>query len=289
MSVSQPTIQFQNIRALALDLDGTVLHADASLGSYTKETLKRCVERGLALIFCTGRSPEGAEPYREAIGASGPMVFYNGACVVDVPSGNLLYSNLLDKEVVLACLSLVRQENLHFQIYTPDNRLYYEASRPEAKAYESRTGIHGTVVNMVDLFAEGNGEVPPGSYTGVIKAMVIAPPRQLSLVERFLDEQYGKGVYHTRSHETYLEILSPAVSKGKALARALELRGLTKEQTLAFGDGENDLPLVDVATCLVAPENANPRLKERACQVVPSCDEEGPAHFIRQYVLGGEP
>lgn len=285
MNLFQPSFQLQNIRALALDLDGTILHTDASLGIYTKETLRLCIEQGITLIFCTGRSPEGAEPYRLAIGASGPMVFYNGACVVDVPAGEVLQATLLEKEVVLACLSLVRKEDLHFQVYTPDNRLYYERDRPEARAYEKRTGVQGTVVDMEKLFSAGHRDLFPESYSGVIKAMVIASPEQLSLVERFLDERYGPAVYHTRSHETYLEILSPAVSKGRALARALELRGLTKEQTLAFGDGENDLPLLDVAACLVAPENADPRLKERACQVVPSCDEEGPARFIRQYVL----
>ncbi|HOJ98678.1 MAG TPA: Cof-type HAD-IIB family hydrolase [Termitinemataceae bacterium] len=289
MNLFQLSFQFQNIRALALDLDGTILHTDASLGTYTKETLRLCIEQGITLIFCTGRSPEGAEAYRAAIGASGPMVFYNGACVVDVPAGEVLQTTLLEKEVVLACLSLVRKEDLHFQVYTPDNRLYYERDRPEAGAYEKRTGVHGTVVDIERLFTAPPRGTPHGScYPGVIKAMVIASPEQLSLVERFLDERYGPAVYHTRSHDTYLEILSPAVSKGKALARALELRGLTKEQTLAFGDGENDLPLLDVAACLVAPENADPRLKERACQVVPSCDEEGPARFIRRYVLKTE-
>jgi hydroxymethylpyrimidine pyrophosphatase-like HAD family hydrolase len=113
------TIDPARIKALAMDLDGTVLTPNARLGDRTIRVLKDCLRRGIGLIFCTGRSLEGAEPYRAALDARGPMVYFNGAKVVDMPGGTILGQSLLDKDTANFCVDLSRKLGVYCQIYFP--------------------------------------------------------------------------------------------------------------------------------------------------------------------------
>jgi hydroxymethylpyrimidine pyrophosphatase-like HAD family hydrolase len=70
------------------------------------------------------------------------------------------------------------------------------------------------------------------------------------------------------------------VSKGSGMAFLSEHAGFTAERTVAFGDGENDLELLEWAGYAVAVENAHEALKERADWVIPGPDEEGVAQVI---------
>ena len=61
--------------------------------------------------------------------------------------------------------------------------------------------------------------------------------------------------------------------------------GIEAEETMAFGDGENDWPMLEAAGIGVAMENGAPFLKERADRIAASNREEGVAEAIRQWVL----
>ena len=82
----QKKIDPSTIKALAIDLDGTALLPDTSMGEKTTRTLKQLKAQGIQIILCTGRAIESSRPYYTAIGADGPMVFFNGAEVAEVPA-----------------------------------------------------------------------------------------------------------------------------------------------------------------------------------------------------------
>jgi len=270
----------KNIRALALDLDGTSLLPDSTMGERTIAALRGCLDRGIAVLLCTGRSPVAAEPFRKAIGAEGPMVFYNGAAVIDAPSGKLLAGTLLAADIAAACVSIARREDLHFHTFLQDDRLVYDRHRAEAEAYRLRTGLIGTETDMGALFSEGGEGV-----SGCIKGMFIAEADKLDPIQDELDARFGGRIYRARSHSTFLEVMAAGVSKGAALRLALELRGLSPAETLALGDAENDLPMLEAAGYAVAPANATDAVRSRAHRVVASNVEEGPARFIEEFLL----
>jgi Predicted hydrolases of the HAD superfamily len=74
------------------------------------------------------------------------------------------------------------------------------------------------------------------------------------------------------------------VSKGVGLQFVADRIGITPAQTLAFGDGENDLELLEWAGYAVAVENAHPALKKRANLIAPSVEEEGVAQVIEAFL-----
>jgi hypothetical protein len=74
------------------------------------------------------------------------------------------------------------------------------------------------------------------------------------------------------------------VTKGSGLAFLAERLGLTQAETVAFGDGENDVELLEWAGYGVAVQNANDRVLAIADFVCPPCDEEGVAQVIEAYL-----
>lgn len=268
------------IKALAIDLDGTSLRSDSVMSPRTQDALKACLSRGIKVLISTGRSPVAAKPFSDALALDGPMVFYNGAAVIDLPSGKIVKSSLLSGECSRFCVELAEKHDVHFHAFLTDHNLVYAKQRAESDAYEKRTGLQGIKTDMRALFGK-DGK----AAAGCIKGMFVGEDAALTLVQKELKQHCTVEVYCARSHVTYLEVMSSSVSKGIALKQALELRGLSAAETIAFGDSENDLPMAEVAACFYAPENALPVVKEKALSVFPTNDEDGLAWFLEHFIL----
>ncbi|MDR2364118.1 MAG: Cof-type HAD-IIB family hydrolase [Spirochaetaceae bacterium] len=278
----------RRIKALAMDLDGTVLTPDARLGDRTLRVLKDCLNRGIGLIFCTGRSLEGAEPYRAVLGARGPMVYFNGAKVMDMPGRTVLSQTLLDKAAANFCVDLSRKLGVYCQIYFPGTRerpadlLMAEYRSEETALYRNHTGVDTVIGDLKEALAD------PGC-TGCIKSMFIAGPAQQDIIRPILSEQFGGRIYMTRTYGTFLEVMSPGVSKGRGLKLAMDHLGLSPEELIALGDGENDLPLFEAAGFSAAPANAKAQVLAAADFRIGSDAEEGAAAFLEALFSGTLP
>jgi hypothetical protein len=99
-----------------------------------------------------------------------------------------------------------------------------------------------------------------------------------------MQERFDGRLYISKSLPYFLEFASPQVTKAAGLDFLAEHLGFARERTVAFGDGENDIELVDWAGYGVAVANAHERVKELADLVCPSVDEEGVAQVLEAYL-----
>jgi Cof subfamily protein (haloacid dehalogenase superfamily) len=278
----------KKIKALALDLDGTALLPDHALGGRTTEVLKKLIVDGIQVMLCTGRSIEAAEPYRAAIGAQGPMVFCNGAEVVDMPSAAMLDATLLDLEVADFGIDLARSMGYHYQFYLPPGAygtgrwesLLVEKLTPEAVMYSEHTGLEPVVA---DLKAVIN---TPG-LRGCVKAMFITEPEIHDEIRKKLIERFGQRIYVARTFPTYLEIMTTGVSKGAGLKTIMKHRGLDAASVLALGDEETDILMFNAAGFSAAPSNAREKVRGAADFIFGSNAEEGLASFLEEIFYKG--
>jgi Cof subfamily protein (haloacid dehalogenase superfamily) len=113
---------------------------------------------------------------------------------------------------------------------------------------------------------------------------VIEDPEVLDgLKERMLARFDGR-LYISKSLPYFLEFASPDVTKAAGLEFLSEHLGFARERTVAFGDGENDIELVEWAGYGVAVANAHERVKELADYVCPPVDEEGVAQVLEAFL-----
>ncbi|MDR2542529.1 MAG: Cof-type HAD-IIB family hydrolase [Treponema sp.] len=281
------------IKALAIDLDGTTLLPNAILGERTKNCIRKLIAGGMQVIISTGRAIESSERFRAAFGAEGPMVFFNGAEVVDVPAGKTLYSNMISLDVVNHGINIARELGVHFQVFLPAGisphtgkndplqkwgALLIDNYGPDAEMYYKHTGITQVVTDLKSI-----ATMP--DVKGCIKGMYIADPSLHDEIRKKMTELFGDQINIFRSYPTFLEIINAGVSKGEGLKVAMKYRGLKPEEVIAFGDEENDLPMFPVAGFCAAPASARQPIREKADFIFGSNTEEGLAVWLEEIFL----
>ncbi|MDR3355924.1 MAG: Cof-type HAD-IIB family hydrolase [Spirochaetaceae bacterium] len=284
-----------NIKALASDMDGTLLMPDKTLGDRTLKALGACMEKGIKVILSTGRGVESVEPYRRTIGTSGPQIYYNGAEVLDMPGGTTIHAELLGAAPVLFCLELARKKGLYLQVYFPAGALpagtfgasdkeilLTEKLGPESEYYLKNSGLQARAGDLEAALST------PG-LPGIIKCMFITKEEYHEELKNSIRERFGDSVTLVRSSPIYLEILAKGVSKGAGLARALKYLDIDPKDTIVFGDEENDLSMFAAAGYSAAPANAAKAALEKATFRIGSNAGEGVAAFLEERVLGREP
>jgi HAD-superfamily hydrolase, subfamily IIB len=257
-----------------------------------KNCLQKLISKGMQIIISTGRAIEASEKYRIAIGTEGPMVFFNGAEVTDVPSGKVLHTNLISLDVVDFGADIARELGIHYQVYMPPGispdtgkqdpkqkweALIIEKYGPEAEMYYKHTGVNAVIKDL-----KGIAALP---LEGCIKGMYIADPSLHDKVRQKFKERFGDRISIMRSYPTFLEVINNGVTKGEGLRIAMEHRGLKPEEVLAFGDEENDVPMFSVAGFAGAPENAREKIREQADLIYGSNTEEGLAVYLEKVFL----
>ena len=272
------------IKGFVTDLDGTLLLPNAALGEKTVAALREISARGRDVFFATGRSVLAAETYRKQLGFEGPQVYYNGAALVDMPRCAILCQALFPVEAALFCVALARERGLHFHVFFVDDTdasaeiLMAENPSQAAGVYTDRTGLS---FQYGDLERTLSAPSPPPCAKGLF----IAEPERLEEARAILRERFGDTLNMVKSAPMFLEILHRDATKGNAVLKALELRGLAPDEVIVFGDEENDLSMFKAVTYSAAPSSAKESVKRAARMVIGPCAEEGVAAFLTKTSL----
>lgn len=261
------------MRAFACDLDRTLIWKDAELRPRTRAAIAAARDAGMHVIFVTGRMFRSVRPYAEAAGIEDPVVCYQGAVVADPVSGRFLRHEPIPLELAREAIGAVESEGYPLNCYV-DDELYVAEHTAASDAYASFQNLEVHAVG--DLL--GWLEEPP------TKLVAVGDPVELDGLEVRVRERFGGRMFISKSLPYFLEFANAKVTKGSGLAFVADRVGFTAAETVGFGDGENDVELLEWAGYGVAVENAHPRVLAVAGFVCPPCDEEGVAQVIEAYL-----
>jgi Cof subfamily protein (haloacid dehalogenase superfamily) len=261
------------VDVLACDLDRTLVWEDGLLRPRTREAIARARAAGLHVIVVTGRMFRSVLPYLEEAGLDEPVVCYQGAVVAEPATGRFLRHEPIPIELAREAIAALDEEGFHVNCYVGDE-LYVAEVTPEAERYASfqHLPVH-PVGDLLVWLSE-----PP------TKLVTIDEPEVLDGLEARLKGRFDGRLYISKSLPYFLELASPAVTKASGLAFLAEHLGFTQERTVAFGDGENDVELLEWAGFGVAVANAHGRVLGVADWVCPPAAEEGVAQTIEAYL-----
>ena len=212
-------------------------------------------------------------PYLEEAGLDDPVICYQGAVVADPATGRFLRHEPIPLELAREAVTALQEEEFHVNCYVGDE-LYVAELTPEAEGYASfqQLPVHA-VGDLLTWLAE-----PP------TKLVTIDEPEVLDGLEARLKARFDGRLYISKSLPYFLEFASPEVTKASGLAFLAEHLGFTAERTVAFGDGENDVELLEWAGFGVAVANAHERVLASADWICPSAAEEGVAQAIEAFL-----
>jgi Cof subfamily protein (haloacid dehalogenase superfamily) len=212
-------------------------------------------------------------PYALEAGLDDPVVCYQGAVVAEPVSGRWLRHVPIRLELARETIAVLQGEGFAMNCYV-DDELYVAEITPAARRYADFQ--HLELHPVGDLLAWLDR--PP------TKLVVIDDPHTLDELEVRMKERLGDRLYISKSLPHFLEFADKGVTKASGLEFLARHLGFTAEQTVAFGDGENDRELLDWAGYAVAVANAHEDLLRSADLVCPPVDEEGVAQVIEAYL-----
>ncbi len=239
----------------------------------TRAAITAACTAGIHVVLVTGRMFQSVRRYALEAGIDDPVVCYQGAVVAEPISGRWLRHIPIPLELAREAIAALNEEGFGLNCYV-DDELYVAEVTEAAKRYADFQHIElhpvGDLLDWLDR--------PP------TKLVVIDDPKVLDDLKQGMLDRFAGRLYISKSLPYFLEFASPDVTKAAGLECLAEHLGFTRERTVAFGDGENDIELVDWASYGVAVANADDRVKEIADFVCPSVDEEGVAQVLEAYL-----
>ncbi|WP_295383915.1 Cof-type HAD-IIB family hydrolase [uncultured Thiodictyon sp.] len=262
------------VQLIVCDLDGTLLTPEHRLGDYTRSVLERVRAQGLEVILASGRHFQDIRTLADQLGRHGCLISSNGAAVHDRHQ-HLVDCQPLDPADARALINQCVPAEVHVNCYRTDDWLV-DRPEPYLLQFHQASGFGYRVVDLAAI-----------DGTGVLKVFFYATPQRLRPLEHAIQARFGDRVHTTFSLPVTLEVMARGVSKGAALADVAGRLGIGLDAVLAFGDGMNDLELLQCAGTGILMANADPRLRAAlpALQVIGSNAEESVARYLEGLFL----
>ena len=245
-------------RLIALDVDGTILTNERRLADRTRVAVARAGEAGAHVTLATGRMFPSAQRASLQLDIGTPIASSQGAYIADPVSGEVFHHLPLTEAMALKALPPVCASGMQVAAYD-ETGVYVDEMTPWAEAYAERTGTNVFAVGSLESVAA----------RGLTRLVVVGDDREIELLEGTLIPELSPALYVTRSLPYYCEILHPDAGKDRALAWLCDHLGVRRDETLAFGNGYNDVRMLEWAGLGVAVADAVPEVLEVADRVAP--------------------
>lgn len=291
------------IRLIGLDLDGTVLRPDKTIGPGTREAIRAAGNAGCEIVYVTGRPLAGVPEFLLQIPGIRCLITSNGAMTYGINGEGAVpaFPPAADAPFAPMC-GKVRVRALREALYAPQTAALI-ADRAESMglicaAFAGGMGFcgQGSYDRLIRLlsgkpayryFRESRRAVEDlpsflaGHREGVENFWIIAEDRQRQKeLSRWIRETFSLRTVEAANGD--LEIGAPGADKGTAFAHLAEMLGLSMEETAAVGDSENDLPLLTAAAVPVAMGNASPMIRQLASFTVGTNEQDGAGEAVRR-------
>ena len=263
------------IKRIFSDMDGTLLNSE---GRVSSENSKAIRDAQIPLTLVSARAPMEMREAIEELQLTGSQVAFNGGLIYQLVEGiKPLHTDILPRKTAQTILKAVRKHFPHISISYYDMTHWYCDTIDEGIRLEySITRQTPTLQNKDEFLSVKDN---------TFKIMMIAlDNNDLLSLEKYLQSLDLGDVTILRSAQYHLEITSKTAKKSKGIAYILKKEGLDKIQTAAFGDGHNDIPMLEMVGYPIVMDNAFPDIKELAYKVTRSNDDHGVGYGIRKYL-----
>lgn len=265
------------IKMIAIDMDDTLLRDDNTISEYTRQVLKKVMAKGIRIVIATGRMFQAARPAGKQIGLGDvPMVCYTGSLTGLCESGKVLRNVTIDLPLALEILDTVREHDWQAQTYI-DDELYVPYRNQNVADYEKQCGVTAHVQG--DAFY-----VPVKAPTKIL--VMEHDPQIMKEIETVMREKFGSLVNQVKSKPYFFEMNHLSCSKGNALRALADEWGISCEEIMTFGNGNNDVSMLSMTPWGFAVANASEDAKKAAAHETASNNEDGVAKAIERYMKG---
>ena len=252
---------------IVTDSDGTLRYSDGSISPRTKKIIEKLLIKGNIVTICTARPRYHTLKISEQVGINGFLISSNGAEVYDNLNNKIIYSAYLSPKY---CKKIYLDvENIGIRaIFVCDNIEYAtQFIRNDSQILLNENNIDNMLAkNIKQIMIIGKNKEKIKKYKSIV-------------------EKYNLNIIDTSNdakEEIWFSIISNKASKGITLKKLAEYLSIPMCKTVAIGNDNNDLSMIQVARVGVAVENATDELKKKANYITDSNDDDGVAKYLEK-------
>jgi Cof subfamily protein (haloacid dehalogenase superfamily) len=257
------------------DLDGTVLTYDCELRPAVRQAMQAVIDTGSRITLASGRGFQFLEQFLGVVPINAPLVCCNGALVIEPTTRKVLHLEPMPLTVARSVLEWGHRNSQRVLLTLGDMVSTLEYFPESQGAILRKHEIEQYVDNPFTLLTS-----PPH------KAIVMPGSSELvNDVVAQLSVLLGDRARVVVSSPKIVEILTPGVSKVKGMSLVADMLGIHRKDTIAIGDGDNDVEMLSWAGLAIAMANATEAAKSVADWIAPSVEDDGLAHALQRFVL----
>lgn len=259
------------IKLAAFDMDGTLLDEKSHITKNTENALKCLIKNGIRVAFVTGRVYVSPLAYARRHNLKVSIAATNGSFVCNEEK-DILYEATLDKSTVKKVLNLLKDKDYYFHLYPIDGLITSEqnSKNPLSKIEGRMPRGNEDEMRRVILPFDDLYNVPDKIYKIII---IFKEPEDRLKFRKLLDID---GVFNSSSWFNNIEVTSPEGTKKHGIEALMNHYGFDWNEVAAFGDNENDLPMLNSAGKAFLMGNADENIKRMTnAKVIGKNYEEG--------------
>lgn len=265
-------------KLIAMDLDGTLNNDEKNITPATLDALMKAQRAGIRLALASARPSPGLYRERDALRLQeyhGLLMSYNGGRIVDASTGEVLFETSMELEETKNVLR--RLEALPVTPILDDGIQFYVTDRQgykvEYECWNNRMSCT-EVKNLVDFIS-----------FRPIKLLMSVLPAEIEHIQAQIAAFLPENLTVVKTAAFYLEILPRKISKGQGIRDLCRLLNLQTEEVIAFGDAENDIPMLRAAGMGIAMGNAAADVKAAADRVTLDNNRDGIACALKELLI----
>jgi Cof subfamily protein (haloacid dehalogenase superfamily) len=262
-------------KLVVIDIDGTLMDKHGIIAAEDRAAVLRLTKSGVFVCLCTGRIIQSSRPVVEDLELDTPQIFFDGALIYNLKEKTTIYSKALPPEIVQEAVTFSREHDTYLELYSRDT-FFAEENSWSDEVHRKFFRVDPTLVSFDSIWTREK----------LLKAEMVAHnTSENSKVQAF--EAHFAGRLHFTIARTpaypdidFINIVNPEVTKGCALGELAKYLGVERQETVAIGDGLNDISLLKEAGLAVAMGNAFPEVKKISQYTTLDVDHHGVAAAI---------
>jgi Cof subfamily protein (haloacid dehalogenase superfamily) len=243
-------------RLAVFDMDDTLLSHHKAISPENQQALQRLREAGVEVVIASGRHYTNIADFEETLGFPGWVISAGGAVVSHARTQEVLYELTVPQDLGLELFQRGREMGISLIGYHRTG-IFCDAASEWVWLYTKRT-------HQVPI-----ADIPTLIGTGLQKLIWTTSPDRIAGLTPQLQAEFKDRLYVVNTEHEMLEFLNPKTNKALATQALAQKLGIEREQILAFGDGNNDVPLLDWAGMSVAMAHGRDSAKKAAKMVSP--------------------
>lgn len=250
------------VKAIILDLDGTLLDDNKKIGEKTIDFLRQ-IKDDIKIIPASARQFCTIKPYLEKLALldkKNYTICFNGSLIVDNQEKEI-FSSYINQDIVIDIDEFILNNNIEWTYYLYDSRL-----------------LRNEITNIREFTNENK----------IYKIVGVANPNIIKQIKNNLPKVVLDNLEITSSELTRIEFVNKGMTKVKAIELLLNKLDIDKENIVAIGDGDNDIDMIRYAGCGIAMLNSPKEVKDNADIVTKYTNNEDGVYYVLNELISKE-